>query len=640
MKKETSVLFILPLKMFIYTIIFSLLTYGFIYKFSEKNFRREVREDTLSLANEVDWALFPLLGEGEGHLDSIDRLFQKLIASTMIKTIRIYDKNTKILFSNNKEEVGFKTNSEFITPILKKEKLIQTDENFKNSIYKIAIPLKNSSLIANDIDNKNSILYLRLDFKKERMAHYRLQILIFSIIGLFIIMLLTINNFLIKHYILDPVMQMKKGLVRVAEGKYDQIIEIKNEKEVNELIRVFNQMVHNIKTSSESLKENRKSAEALVKSKGAFLSNMTHELRTPLNSVIGYSELLLEEEEDQEKKKKLKAITESGKHLLSIINNILDFSKIDAKKLKFSEKVFNIQRTLKNIEDLFKIHSLQKNINFKINIQNPFPEYLKGDEGRIKQILINLLSNSFKFTNEGNISLNVSYKKDRLFVDVIDTGQGIKKEALTSVFNSFEQVDVNHKGTGLGLSITKELCKLMDGDITVISKVGEGTKFSFNVVIPIGIPKQKDGLYDLKALDEVFSSEKKDQNKEKFKILVAEDIEDNQLVLGMMLKKLDVEIKFADNGKIALDLLRNNKYDLFLLDIQMPVMNGLEVLDELTSTGEINDIYIIALTAYSLNAERSDILSAGAKGILTKPLSKDQLRGVVSYRMSQKKEWR
>jgi len=640
MKKESSVLFILPLKMFIYTIIFSLLTYGFIYKFSEKNFRREVREDTTSLANEVDWALFPLLGQGEGHLDSIERLFQKLIASTMITTIRVYDKNYKILYSNNKKELGFDTNSEFITPILKKEKLIKKEENFKKSIYEIAIPLKNSSLISSNMNNKKSILYLRMDFKKERMAHYRLQILIFSIIGLFIIMLLTINNFLIKYYILDPVMQMKKGLAKVAEGKYDQIIEMKNEKEVNELIRVFNQMVHNIKTSSESLKENKKSAEALVKSKGAFLSNMTHELRTPLNSVIGYSELLLEEEENQEKKKKLKAITESGKHLLSIINNILDFSKIDAQKLKFSEKVFNIQRTLKNIEDLFKIHSLQKNIDFKINVQSPFPEYLKGDEGRIKQILINLLSNSFKFTDEGNINLNISYKKDRLFVDVVDTGQGIKKEALASVFNSFEQVDVNHKGTGLGLSITKELCKLMDGDITVTSKVGKGTKFSFNVIIPIGIPKKKDGLYDLKALDEVFSSEKKDQNKEKFKILVAEDIEDNQLVLGMMLKKLDVDIKFADNGKIALDLLRKNKYDLFLLDIQMPVMNGLEVLDELTSTGEIDDIYIIALTAYSLNAERSDILSAGAKGILTKPLSKDQLRGVVSYRMSQKKEWR
>ena len=637
MKKETSVLFILPLKMFIYTILFSFLTYGFIYKFSEENFRREIRENAMSLSTTADWALIPLLSEGEGREDAIDRLFEKLTTNSMVKKLRIYDENSKILFSNNKDEQGFNIDGDFIKPIIKEGKLIKKDENFKESIYQIAIPLKEKALIASDTDEKKWILYVKMDFQRERIAHYRFQILIFAVIGFFLIFLLIINNSLIKHYILDPILQMKKGLTRVAEGKYDQVIPIKNEKEVNELIRVFNQMVHNIKKSNEVLEENRKNAEILVEAKGAFLSNMTHELRTPLNSVIGYSELLLEEEEDKEKNNKLKAIIESGKHLLSIINNILDFSKIDAKKLKLSEKIFDIRKTLKNIEDLFKIHSFQKGVDFKINIEKPFPDYLKGDEGRIKQILINLISNSFKFTDKGSITLNVSYKKDRLFVDVLDTGQGIKEESLSNIFNSFEQVDVHHKGTGLGLSITKALCELMNGDIAVSSKVGEGTKFSFNILISVGIPKKKDGLYNLKTLDQVFLPESNGQNKRKFKILVAEDIEDNQLVLSMMLKKLDVDIDFADNGKIALDLLRKNKYDLFLLDIQMPVMNGLEVLAELTSTGEIENIYVVALTAYSLNAERTKILSAGAKGILTKPLSKDQLRGVVSYRMSQKR---
>ncbi len=637
MKKETSVLFILPLKMFIYTILFSFLTYGFIYKFSEENFRREIRENAMSLSTTADWALIPLLSEGEGREDAIDRLFEKLTTNSMVKKLRIYDENSKILFSNNKDEQGFNIDGDFIKPIIKEGKLIKKDENFKESIYQIAIPLKDKALIASDTDEKKWILYVKMDFQRERIAHYRFQILIFAVIGFFLIFLLIINNSLIKHYILDPILQMKKGLTRVAEGKYDQVIPIKNEKEVNELIRVFNQMVHNIKKSNEVLEENRKNAEILVEAKGAFLSNMTHELRTPLNSVIGYSELLLEEEEDKEKNNKLKAIIESGKHLLSIINNILDFSKIDAKKLKLSEKIFDIRKTLKNIEDLFKIHSFQKGVDFKINIEKPFPDYLKGDEGRIKQILINLISNSFKFTDKGSITLNVSYKKDRLFVDVLDTGQGIKEESLSNIFNSFEQVDVHHKGTGLGLSITKALCELMNGDIAVSSKVGEGTKFSFNILISVGIPKKKDGLYNLKTLDQVFLPESNGQNKRKFKILVAEDIEDNQLVLSMMLKKLDVDIDFADNGKIALDLLRKNKYDLFLLDIQMPVMNGLEVLAELTSTGEIENIYVVALTAYSLNAERTKILSAGAKGILTKPLSKDQLRGVVSYRMSQKR---
>lgn len=638
-KKETSILYKLPLKMFIYTIIFGLLTYGFIYKISEKNFKKEIREWAISLSNITDSALIPLLNENQKDTFAIDKLLEKLTVNSMVKNLRVYDENYQILFSNNKEEQGLNIDKNFIIPIIKEDISIKKEEDFKNSIYQIATPLKDTFLIKSGTDQKKCVLYLKIDFKRERTAYYRLQLLIFEGIGLCILMLLLINNVLIKYYILDPIIQIKQGIASVAHGDYDQVIQIKKEKEVNDLTRVFNQMVQNIKKSKKILEENRLNAEKLVRSKGAFLSNMTHELRTPLNSVIGYSELLLEEEIDKEKKVKLKAIIESGKHLLNIINNILDFSKIDAKKLKFSSKIFNIQKTLKNIEDLFKIHSLQKGIDFKINIEEPFPEYLKGDEGKIKQIFINLISNSFKFTNKGNITLNISYKKDRLFAEVIDTGQGIKKEALSSVFNSFEQVDVSHKGTGLGLSITKKLCELMSGSISVTSKIDKGSKFSFNILIPIGVPKENDDLFDLKTLDYVFSSEKKDQNQEKFKILVAEDIEDNRLVLNLMLKKLDVEIKFAENGKIALDLLRKDKYDLFLLDIQMPVMNGLQVLDELTSTGEINDTYIIALTAYSLNAERIEILDAGAKGILTKPLSKDQIRGVVSYRMSQKKEW-
>ncbi len=638
-KKETSILYKLPLKMFIYTIIFGILTYGFIYKISEENFKKEIRKRSFSLSNITESALISLLNEDQEDTFAINKLLEKLTANSMIKNFRVYDENYQILFSNNKEEQGLIIDKNFILPIIKEDISIKKEENFKDSIYQIAIPLKDTFLIKSGIDKKKCILYLKIDFKKERSSYYRLQLLIFKGIGLCILMLLLINNVLIKYYILDPIVKIKQGITSVAHGDYDQVIQTKKEKEVNDLTRVFNQMVQNIKKSKKTLEENRLNAEALVRSKGAFLSNMTHELRTPLNSVIGYSELLLEEEIDKEKKVKLKAIIESGKHLLSIISNILDFSKIDAKKLKFSSKNFNVQKMLKNIEDLFKIHSLQKGIDFKINIEEPFPEYLKGDEGRIKQIFINLISNSFKFTNEGNITLNISYKKDRLFVEVIDTGQGIKKEALSSVFNSFEQVDVNDKGTGLGLSITKKLCELMNGDITVTSIVGQGSKFSFNILIPIGIPKEKDDLFDLETLDYVFSSEKIDQNQEKFKILVAEDIEDNRLVLNLMLKKLDVEIKFAENGKIALDLLRKDRYDLFLLDIQMPVMNGLQVLDELTSTGEINDTYIIALTAYSLSDERVKILEAGAKGILTKPLSKDQIRGVVSYRMSQKKEW-
>lgn len=194
---------------------------------------------------------------------------------------------------------------------------------------------------------------------------------------------------------------------------------------------------------------------------------------------------------------------------------------------------------------------------------------------------------------------------------------------------------MNHQGTGLGLSITKTLCELMDGTITVKSVLGKGSRFVFNIKVPIGHLPNKTKKNISRSSQKINTPKTLDSKRieKKFKILVADDIKDNQLVLGMMLKKLDVDIVFADNGKIALDLLEKEKFDLFFLDIQMPVMNGLEVLDKLRATGEINNNYVIALTAYPLNTEQSKILKAGAKGIITKPINKDEIRALVLHRM-------
>jgi len=632
MKKETSVLLKLPIKMFIYTIIISFFVYISLYKFLEENFRREIRGTALTLSATADWALMPLLKDGDDHEDAIERLFEKITTNSMVKNIRVYKTDMSILYSNNRREEGSDIGRTFITPISEDGKLFIKKEDFSSHTYEIAIPIRDKALVTIDTSEENYILYLNMNFKRERMAHYKLQLLVFSIIAFFLILLLIINNSMIKHYILSPFLKMKKGLQGVAKGRYDFNIEMQKDKEVNELIRMFNQMVKNIKESSEALEKNRVDAEKLSEAKGAFLANMTHELRTPLNSIIGYSELLLEDEKEKDKLIKLTAVVGSGKHLLSIINNILDFSKIDAEKLKLSKRNFNIRKTFKSLEGLFKIHAFQKNLDFKFKVEEPMPEYLKGDESRIKQILINLLSNSFKFTENGSICVTVSYRANQLFVEVSDTGLGIKEEALPNIFNSFEQVDVHHKGTGLGLAITKALCNLMEGDIKVKSTVGQGTTFLLNIKVPVGAPPKKPALSNLGLLDDIFPP---DEKKKRFKILVAEDVKDNQLVLEMMLKKLDVDIVFADNGKIALDLLRKDKFNLFLLDIQMPVMNGLEVLEELTSTGEIYGNYVVALTAYSMATEKRKVLDAGAKGILTKPLSKDEIRGLVSYRMRQ-----
>lgn len=635
MKKESSILFILPVKMFFYTIVIGVFVYLSLYKFLERNFEKEMRETTLTLSTLADWAIIPLLEEENGHSNSIEKLFEKITTDDKVKNIRIYNETMEILYSNNKKEEGTHRDSEFIVPLIKNGELIMKNEDFDRYIYEIAIPIKNKVIFIDKSKEKRYVLYLKLDFYKEHIAFYRMQMLGFAIIGFFLIFLLIINNSLIKYYILNPILQIKKGFQNVAKGKYDFTLGVKKEREVNDLIRMFNKMVGDIKESSETLERNKLNAEKLNEAKGIFLANMTHELRTPLNSIIGYSELLLEDETDEEKKSKLKAIVNPGKHLLSIINNILDFSKLDANKLKLSKKVFNIKYTFNIIEELFRITALQKKVTLKFRIEESIPKHLFGDESRIKQILINLISNALKFTDKGHVYVMASYRSRRLFVVVSDTGLGIKKEALLNVFNSFEQLDMNRQGTGLGLSITKTLCELMDGNITAKSTYGKGSEFAFDIKVPISNSFVQIEENTKNFLQEILPSETLDPKTDgkKFRILVAEDIKDNQLVLGMMLKKLNVDITFADNGKIALDFLKKEKFDLFFLDIQMPIMNGLEVLNRLRTTGEINNNYIVALTAYSLNTEQNKILEAGARGVLTKPLNKDEIRSLVLHRM-------
>ena len=193
------------------------------------------------------------------------------------------------------------------------------------------------------------------------------------------------------------------------------------------------------------------------------------------------------------------------------------------------------------MENLFKINFAQKGIKLRFKIEDSIPQYLKGDEIRIKQILINIISNSLKFTEKGSVDIIVLYKNRRLFVTILDTGIGIRKEAISNIFDSFEQLDVNRHGTGLGLSITKTLCKLMEGDINVKSTLGEGSEFSFDIKLPIGCPLE--GLkIDKEDFEEYLPPSKSldlGKTKRRFKILVAEDIKDNQLVLEMILKKLE-----------------------------------------------------------------------------------------------------
>ncbi len=649
MKGETSALYKIPFKMLLYTMAVGFFVYMAISSFVEGLFERRVEERVAALSSTLDWALTPLVDARD--IQGIERLFERIVSTTQIDMLRIYDDSCVIKYSTLSREIGETTEKRFIEPIIKAGRIIERNRDYKNHLYEVAIPIKGKYLIRSEVIQNRHILYMRYNLKSEMEFHQYMKVVLLLVSSFFLILLFILNVTLIKFHILSPLLLMKKGLDRVSEGDYTYKVRTGRDREVNELVRVFNKMSSKIRESSETLEKNKFEAERLNSLKDVFLANMTHELRTPLNSIMGYAELLLEDEEDHFKRERLSSVVGAGDHLLGIINSILDFSKMDAKKFELASTSFDLRKTLKNVEDLFRLKADKKNLDFRVITQGELPQSFIGDEGRIRQILINLISNAFKFTDTGHIYVRVEYNYKTLKGEVEDTGSGIEKEYQEKIFNSFEQVDLNHQGTGLGLSITKALCKLMGGDIGIKSQPGEGTTFFFHLVLPSGeIPVENTTDYDI--LDDIMEDdlpeatrplniEKEDERADEdseFNILAAEDVMDNQLVLKMMLKKSKVNIDFANNGREALELFRSGKkYDLLLLDIQMPVMNGFEVLAELKKTGEINIIHVVALTAYALKNETDRIIAAGSDGILTKPINKEKLRALIEERKRKKR---
>ncbi len=648
MKGETSALYKIPFKMLLYTMAIGFFVYMAITTFVEGLFERRVEDRVAALSSTLDWALTPLVDAEDAQ--GIERLFERITSTTQVDLLRIYDSECVISYSSLPGEVGETSEKRFIEPIIKTGRIIVRNRSYRNHFYELAIPIKGKYLIRSETGENRHILYMRYDLKDEMEFHQYMKFVLLLISSFFLILLFLLNVTLIKFHILSPLLLMKEGLAKVSEGDYTYKVKTGRDKEINELVRVFNKMSSKIRESSETLEKNKFEAERLNGLKDVFLANMTHELRTPLNSIMGYTELLLEDEGDGFKRERLSSVVSAGDHLLGIINSILDFSKMDAKKLKLAANPFNIRNTLKSVEDLFKLKANEKKLDFQVIAIGTLPQYLVGDEGRVRQILINLISNAFKFTDSGHIHVRIEYAYKTLKGEVEDTGRGIEKEYQEKIFNSFEQVDLNHKGTGLGLSITKALCKLMKGDIEVKSTPGKGTTFFFSLTLP-STDQSAESSPDYEALDNLMeegsmttemdpivgTTDKTKKNDSEFNILVAEDVKDNQLVLEMMLKKSRVNIDFANNGREALELFRSGKrYDLFLLDIQMPVMNGFEVLAELRKTGEINIIHVVALTAYALKNETDKIREAGSDDILTKPLDKRKLRELIEERKRKK----
>ena len=436
-----------------------------------------------------------------------------------------------------------------------------------------------------------------------------------------------------KSYIIETFLEEIDKYVKVStfflEGKkFGQVIEDITERKKAE---------ENIRKTNEKLKEALETAAAATKAKSEFLANMSHEIRTPINGITGLINILQKSQPTKDQEEYLNMAQISASHLLTVINDILDFSKIEAGKLELELIAFNL---IENVEDTlktFQIKALEKNLQLKCKIAPNVPQSVIGDPGRLRQILVNLIGNSIKFTEEGEICIDVQIHKkvsDKTCVRFVvsDTGIGIPNDKKNVIFESFSQVDSSttrkYGGSGLGLTITSRLVSIMNGNIWFESELGKGTSFYFTIDF-----QEVDNICEINKLTKKELSNKKlaPVSDKKLKILVAEDNEVNQLLTKLMLEEFGHHVTIAENGKEALSHYENYQFDIILMDVQMPEMSGFEataVIREREKEKK-SHIPIIAVTAHAMQGDKDRCLKAGMDNYITKPIDPDKLFEII-----------
>jgi len=414
-------------------------------------------------------------------------------------------------------------------------------------------------------------------------------------------------------------------VIRLWNGKYIKLIDQRGHG--GDVVSLALDISDTIRHEKQ-LKEARRLAEAASAAKSSFLANMSHEIRTPMNGIVGMAELLLDTDLAGEQRLFAETIRSSGEALLVIINDVLDYSKIEAGRLELHAEPFDLERCIRELVTMMQAGSRDKGLDLLVEYDPALPVRFVGDAGRIRQVLTNLLGNAVKFTEAGHVAVRVSGEpaaagEIALEVGIEDTGIGIPADKVGDIFGEFNQVDDarnrRFEGTGLGLAISERLIGLMGGRIAVRSEIGKGSTFNFTLTLPVAA--------DPLALPDGSAAAMADSpppEPRAMRVLAAEDNKTNRLVLSKMLKALDIELRFAENGAEAVAAYENFAPDIVLMDISMPGMDGKEATGRIRAierrTGR--RVSVVAMTAHALEGDREEILAAGLDRFLTKPLKK------------------
>ena len=441
------------------------------------------------------------------------------------------------------------------------------------------------------------------------------------------IVLFILSFLIILFRIIYPIDNLRNVMLKLS--KNDMEVELEKNKfddEIGDMIgavEIFKDNTQKLITSEHQIKLAMQEATTANKAKSIFLARMSHELRTPLNAILGFTNILKKSmNTSNQEKENLNIIKRSADHLLSIINEILELSKIEAGKMELSPKEFNFYELIKDIENLFATRYETKGLDFSIQISKNLPKYIKADVQRLRQILINLLGNSLKFTKKGEIKLVIYETHNKIFFELKDSGIGISKENLEKVFKPFVQVkqdSYTEQGTGLGLAITKELITLMGGNIYVKSEVNVGTQFYFS----INYEKVEEKNFVQKNEEKEIIGVK-NENFTKT-ILVVDDIKENRDLIVLLLNSYGFKTLQANSGLEALKLYDEEKIDLIFMDILMENLDGLETTKQIRSKENGKNIPIIALSANVYDEDKKEALKSGANDFLPKPVEEKDI---------------
>ncbi len=483
-------------------------------------------------------------------------------------------------------------------------------------------------------------LTVRVDFAPRlaqvEQQHRQLGAVMFIVVGAFIVSAWSV----LERLVIRPVDALSKAARELAQNQFEgPPLKKRGDDEVGRLVDRFTEMraaLHEKQTALQRYKGEleqtvqqrtaelrlaRDAAQAASQAKSAFLANMSHELRTPLNAILGFSSMLRRDPEASARQRdSLDIINRSGDHLLKLINDVLEVAKIEAGRLHLEVAPFDLGAMVRDVIDLMHLRAEEKGLRLLLDQSSAFPRYIRGDEARLRQMLVNLIGNAIKFTEQGGVTLRLGVKdnaRKHLLLEVEDTGPGISPEDQRRLFEPFVQLQESaaQRGTGLGLTITRQFAQLMGGSLRVDSVVGRGSTFRLELPVTLVaeadlIKRQQNPLGDVVSLA---------PGQPTCRILIAEDERDNQLLLSRLMTDLGLEVQIAQDGARCVELFQQWHPHLIWMDRRMPVMDGLEATRRIRQLPEGRAVKIVAVTASAFKEQQQQLLDAGMDDFVRKP---------------------